>query len=201
MENNKIGQLNQVIITSRDPEMPSEEYYKSAGGLFRDMTIHDFDLARFYLDEDPIEIFASAQKLIDPNMMNKISDHDTAMFILTCKDGKQCFINNSRTAVYGYDQRVELLGSNGMLQSGNYNLDQTKIYKRESSETSSPYLYFFIERYQEAFSLQLKSFIRSVKQNSSTDVGFEDGYKALVIAEAAYKSLEERKSVSINYDW
>ena len=165
------------------------------------MTIHDFDLARFYLDEDPIEIFASAQKLIDPNMMNKISDHDTAMFILTCKDGKQCFINNSRTAVYGYDQRVELLGSNGMLQSGNYNLDQTKIYKRESSETSSPYLYFFIERYQEAFSLQLKSFIRSVKQNSSTDVGFEDGYKALVIAEAAYKSLEERKSVSINYDW
>ena len=67
------------------------------------MTIHDFDLARFYLDEDPIEIFASAQKLIDPNMMNKISDHDTAMFILTCKDGKQCFINNSRTAVYGYD--------------------------------------------------------------------------------------------------
>ena len=88
-----------------------------------------------------------------------------------------------------------------MLQSGNHNLDQTKIYKRESSETSSPYLYFFIERYKEAFSLQLKSFIRSVKQNSSTDVGFEDGYKALVIAEAAYKSLEERKSVSINYDW
>ena len=201
LKENKIGQLNQVIITSRDPEMPSEEYYKSAGGLFRDMTIHDFDLARFYLDEDPIEIFASAQKLIDPNMMNKISDHDTAMFILTCKDGKQCFINNSRTAVYGYDQRVELLGSNGMLQSGNYNLDQTKIYKRESSETSSPYLYFFIERYQEAFSLQLKSFIRSVKQNSSTDVGFEDGYKALVIAEAAYKSLEQRKSISINYDW
>ena len=132
LKENKIGQLNQVIITSRDPEMPSEEYYKSAGGLFRDMTIHDFDLARFYLDEDPIEIFASAQKLIDPNMMNKISDHDTAMFILTCKDGKQCFINNSRTAVYGYDQRVELLGSNGMLQSGNHNLDQTKIYKRES---------------------------------------------------------------------
>ena len=89
-------------------------------------------------------------------MMNKINDYDTAMFILTCMDGKQCFINNSRTAVYGYDQRVELLGSNGMLQSGNHNLDQTKIYKKEFSETSSPYLYFFIERYK-AFSLQLKS--------------------------------------------
>ena len=199
--NGEIGELHQCLITSRDPGLPSWDYLKVSGGQFRDMTIHDFDLARFYLDEDPIEIFASAQKLIDPNMMNKISDHDTAMFILTCKDGKQCFINNSRTAVYGYDQRVELLGSNGMLQSGNHNLDQTKIYKRESSETSSPYLYFFIERYQEAFSLQLKSFIRSVKQNSSTDVGFEDGYKALVIAEAAYKSLQERKSVSINYDW
>ena len=201
LKENRIGNLNQVIITSRDPEMPSEEYYKSAGGLFRDMTIHDFDLARFYLDDDPVEVFASAQRLIDPIMMNKINDYDSAMFILTCSDGKQCFINNSRTAVYGYDQRVELLGSNGMLQSGNHNIDQTKIYKKEGSETSSPYLYFFIERYKEAFSLQLKSFIKSIKQNSSTDVGFEDGFKALAIADAAYKSLKERKSISINYNW
>ena len=201
LKENKIGQLNQVIITSRDPEMPSEDYYKSAGGLFKDMTIHDFDLARFYLDEDPVEIFATGQRLIDPKMMNKINDYDTAMFILTCMDGKQCFINNSRTAVYGYDQRVELLGSNGMLQSGNHNLDQTKIYKKEFSETSSPYLYFFIERYKEAFSLQLKSFIKSIKQNSTTDVGFEDGFKALAIADAAYKSLKEKKSISINYNW
>ena len=201
LDEGKIGDLHQVIITSRDPEMPTEQYYKTAGGLFRDMTIHDFDLARFYLGEDPIEIYASAQRMIDPALMNKIGDYDTAMFILCGSDGKQCLINNSRTAVYGYDQRVELLGSKGMLQSDNVKTNQMKYFMGSGTEISSPYLHFFIERYQDAFSAQLRSFINAVELGQPPAVGFEDGYKALVIAEAAYLAIKKGAKVPINYNW
>ena len=201
LDEGKIGDLHQVIITSRDPEMPSEQYYKTAGGLFRDMTIHDFDLARFYLGEDPVEIYASAQRMIDPALMNKIDDYDTAMFILCGSDGKQCLINNSRTAVYGYDQRVELLGSKGMLQSDNIKTDQMKYFRDSGTEISSPYLHFFIERYQHAFSAQLRSFINTVELGQPPAVGFEDGYKALIIAEAAYLAIKKGTKVPINYNW
>lgn len=201
LDSGQIGDLHQVIITSRDPEMPSEEYYREAGGLFRDMTIHDFDLARFYLGGDPIEIYASAQRMIDPVLMNEIDDYDTAMFILCSSDGKQCLINNSRTAVYGYDQRVELLGSKGMLQSDNIKSNQMKYYNSSGTEISNPYLHFFIERYQDAFVAQLASFIDAVETDQPTEVGFEDGYKALVIAEAAYSSIKKGMKVSIDYNW
>ena len=201
LDKNQIGDLHQVIITSRDPEMPSEKYYRTAGGLFRDMTIHDFDLARFYLGDDPIEIYASAQRMIDPDLMHKIDDYDTAMFILSSSDGKQCLINNSRTAVYGYDQRVELLGSRGMLQSDNVKCNQMKYYNDLGTEISQPYLHFFIERYREAFSAQLAAFVSSVETGQPTNVGFEDGYKALVIAEAAYSSLAMGKKIPIDYSW
>ena len=201
LDEGKIGDLHQVIITSRDPEMPTEQYYKTAGGLFRDMTIHDFDLARFYLGEDPIEIYASAQRMIDPALMNKIGDYDTAMFILCGSDGKQCLINNSRTAVYGYDQRVELLGSKGMLQSDNVKTNQMKYFMGSGTEISSPYLHFFIERYQDAFSAQLLSFINAVELGQPPAVGFEDGYKALIIAEAAYLAIKKGAKVPINYNW
>ena len=201
LDEGKIGDLHQVIITSRDPGMPSEQYYKTAGGLFRDMTIHDFDLARFYLGEDPVEIYASAQRMINPALMNKIDDYDTAMFILCGSDGKQCLINNSRTAVYGYDQRVELLGSKGMLQSDNIKTDQMKYFRDSGTEISSPYLHFFIERYQDAFSAQLLSFIDAVELGQPPAVGFEDGYKALIIAEAAYLAIKKGAKVPINYNW
>ena len=201
LDSGQIGDLHQIIITSRDPEMPSEEYYRTAGGLFRDMTIHDFDLARFYLGDDPIEIYASAQRKIDPVLMNEIKDYDTAMFILCSSDGKQCLINNSRTAVYGYDQRVELLGSKGMLQSGNINSNQMKYYSGSGTEISKPYLYFFVERYKDAFAAQLVSFIDAVERGQSTEVSFEDGYKALVIAEAAYSSIKKGMKVPIDYSW
>ncbi len=201
LDSGQIGDLHQIIITSRDPEMPTEEYYRSAGGLFRDMTIHDFDLARFYLGSDPIEIYASAQRMIDPTLMTEIDDYDTAMFILCSSDGKQCIINNSRTAVYGYDQRVELLGSKGMLQSDNIKSNQTKYYSGSGTEISNPYLHFFIERYQDAFVAQLTSFINAVEKGESPEVSFEDGYKALVIAEAAYSSVKKGMKISIDYSW
>ena len=101
-----IGDLHQVIITSRDPAIPPRAYLEAAGGLFRDMTIHDFDLARFMLGEEPTEVFAIAGALIDPALGAELNEVDSAMFILRTASGKQCHINNSRTAVYGYDQRV-----------------------------------------------------------------------------------------------
>ncbi len=194
----RIGNLYQVIITSRDPEMPPKTYYENAGGLFRDMTIHDFDLARFMLNDEPVAVFAMAEGLIDPNMMKGLSDHDTAMIFLTTKDGKQCCINNSRSAVYGYDQRVELLGSNGMIQSNNKKPHEMRIFDKNSTETSEPYEYFFLERYSESFMGEISEFVKSVREGVSTKVGFEDGRKALILAEAAYLSLNESRLVKVS---
>ena len=115
----EIGDLHQVIITSRDPALPPRAYLEAAGGLFRDMTIHDFDLARFMLGEEPTEVFALANALIDPALGAELNEVDSAMFVLRTASGKQCHINNSRTAVYGYDQRVELMGTAGMIISDN----------------------------------------------------------------------------------
>ncbi len=194
----KIGDLHQVLITSRDPEMPSRSYYETAGGLFRDMTIHDFDLARFMLEEEPEDVFAIAGGLIDPPLMSELGDHDSAMIILRTESGKQCFINNSRTAVYGYDQRVELLGSCGMVQSNNKTPNSMQIFNKDGSQISEPFQYFFIERYSESFRAELNAFVDSIKIGKPAKVGFEDGRKALILAEAAYLSLKQNRVVKVN---
>ena len=192
----EIGMLHQVIITSRDPGMPPRSYYENAGGLLRDMTIHDFDLARFMLGDEPSEVMAVAGRLIDPAMMDEIDDHDTAMIILRTADGKQCHINNSRTSTYGYDQRVELLGSKGMVTSGNRRPHEARRYSGTAVEAATPYLDFFIERYQEAFMAEIGAFARSVRDGAEPEVSFEDGRRALILAEAAYRSIAERRSVA-----
>ena len=193
-----IGNLHQVIITSRDPELPPRSYIENAGGLFRDMTIHDFDLCRFMLGEEPTEVFAMANALIDPELVNELGDVDTAMFILRTQSGKQCHINNSRTAVYGYDQRVELLGSNGMIISKNKKPHEMRSYNAKGVDVGEPYAYFFLERYKEAFLASLDSFVDCVENGSRPLAGFEDGWKALVLAEAAYKSIKEKRSVFVS---
>ncbi len=192
-----IGTLHQVIITSRDPGMPPRSYYESAGGLLRDMTIHDFDLARFMLGDEPTEVLAVAGRLIDPALMDELDDHDTAMIILTTADGKQCHINNSRTSTYGYDQRVELLGSRGMVTSGNRRPHEARRYSDTAVEAAEPYLDFFIERYQEAFMAEIGAFARAVRDGTPPEVGFEDGRRALILAEAAYRSIAERRAVPV----
>jgi myo-inositol 2-dehydrogenase / D-chiro-inositol 1-dehydrogenase len=194
----EIGELHQVIITSRDPGMPSRAYYEAAGGLFRDMTIHDFDLARFMLGEEAEEVFAIGGRLIDPKMMGELNDFDTAMVILRTASGKQCHINNSRTAVYGYDQRVELLGTTGMLVSGNRKPHELRRYSATLTETAAPYLNFFIERYREAFDAEITAFVDCVEKGVAPEVGFDDGRKALVLAEAAMKSAAEGRFVNVN---
>ena len=194
----EIGDLNQVIITSRDPGMPPRSYYEVAGGLFRDMVIHDFDLARFMLAEEPTEVFAIGGRLIDPAMMAALDDYDSAMVVMRTKSGKQCHINNSRTSTYGYDQRVELLGSTGMLISGNRKPHELRRFGVGQSEAAEPYLDFFVERYREAFEAEIDAFVHCVEAGDAPEVGFEDGRRALILAEAAMRSAVEGRFVSVS---
>jgi myo-inositol 2-dehydrogenase/D-chiro-inositol 1-dehydrogenase len=194
----EIGDLHQVIITSRDPGIPPRAYLEAAGGLFRDMTIHDFDLARFMLGEEPVEVFAIGGALIDPALGAALNEVDSAMFILRTASGKQCHINNSRTAVYGYDQRVELMGSKGMVISDNRKPHEMRRYTATTTETSAPYQFFFLERYNEAFMAEIDGFVDCVEKGAVPLASFEDGHRALVLAEAAYLSMQQGRMVKVS---
>jgi myo-inositol 2-dehydrogenase/D-chiro-inositol 1-dehydrogenase len=198
--NKEIGDLEMIIITSRDPAAPGLDYLNAAGGFFRDTTIHDFDLSRFILGDDPIvEVSAFGANLFDDNA--KIAkDFDTAMFILKSKSGVLIHINNSRRAVYGYDQRVEVFGSKGMVISNNQTPNSLERYTSSSTSSKDLIHFFFIERYQQAYRDQFNSFVETIKTNSKPKVTFEDGRKALIIANAAYDSFENKKTIDINYD-
>ncbi|MDC2979644.1 inositol 2-dehydrogenase [Pelagibacteraceae bacterium] len=198
--NKEIGDLEMIIITSRDPAAPGLDYLNAAGGFFRDTTIHDFDLSRFILGDDPIvEVSAFGANLFDDNA--KIAkDFDTAMFILKSKSGVLIHINNSRRAVYGYDQRVEVFGSKGMVISNNQTPNSLERYTSSSTSSKDLIHFFFIERYQQAYRDQFNSFVETIKTNSKPKVTFEDGRRALIIANAAYDSFENKKTVDINYD-
>jgi len=196
--NGEIGDLHQCIITSRDPGMPSWEYLQASGGQFRDMTIHDFDLARFMLGEEPVKVFAIANALIEPKLKSDLNDSDTLMIIMETASGKQCHINNSRSATYGYDQRVELFGSKGMIVSDNRKPHEVRKFAKEFVNRQEPYLNFFIERYQEAYMNEITAFAEVVLNKSQPSVDFEDGRKALVLAETAYKSVKSGRMESID---
>ncbi len=197
--NGEIGDLEMIIISSRDPAPPGLDYLNAAGGFFRDTTIHDFDLSRFILGDDPIEeVSAFGDNLFDENV-KKAKDFDTAMFILKSKTGVLIHINNSRRAVYGYDQRVEIFGSKGMMISGNQT--PTSVEKFSSIQTSSrePIYNFFIERYQQAYTVQLNEFIKTIKNNEKSKVNFDDGRNALILANAAYDSFNSKSVVKVDY--
>ena len=196
--NGEIGDLHQCIIISRDPGMPSWEYLQASGGQFRDMTIHDFDLARFMLGEEPVKVFAIANALIEPKLKSDLNDSDTLMIIMETASGKQCHINNSRSATYGYDQRVELFGSKGMIVSDNRKPHEVRKFAKEFVNRQEPYLNFFIERYQEAYMNEITAFAEVVLNKSQPSVDFEDGRKALVLAETAYKSVKSGRMENID---
>ena len=199
-ESKEIGQLELIVISSRDPEPPGIEYLKAAGGFFRDTTIHDFDLSRFILGDDPIvQVSAFASQLISEEC-KEVNDHDTAMFILRSKNGVLIHINNSRRAVYGYDQRVEIFGSKGMMISGNQSPTSVEKFSDSHTKANDPIHYFFIERYAQAYKSQFNNFIRTINDKSKASVSFEDGRNALIIANAAYESYNSGKVVNINYE-
>ena len=168
--------------------------------MFRDMTIHDFDLACFILQNDPIvEIYATGHRLFSTEA-KEANDIDTAMIIMKSESGVLCHINNSRHASYCYDQRVELFGNKGMLISDNQTPTSIKKYNDEITDSKDPILNFFITRYSVAYKNQLENFVNCIIDKQPPIVNFEDGRIALIIANAAYESLKNKKSVKINYN-
>ena len=195
----EIGKLEKIIITSRDPAPPSMAYLKISGGIFRDMTIHDFDLIRFYLGNDEVkEIFATTTNLSDLRI-KKINDYELAMCLIKSEKGVICMINNSRHCSYGYDQRVEVFGSKGMVVSGNRRDNASEKFLESKTAIKRPLLNFFIDRYEEAYKLQLDDLIDLVQKGKNPRASFEEGRKAIIIANAAYKSLKFNKVVKINF--
>lgn len=193
-----VGNPMQILITSRDPAPPSADYVAACGGMLRDMTIHDFDLARFLLgDDEPTEIYARAGALIDPSVAGRFGDVDCAMIVMRSASGRQVFINNSRQAPYGYDQRVEVLGDKGMLQNTNHTEHGLTRFGSEGTAMAMPYKHFFIERYRRAFDGQLDSFLDAVASGRPPQVSLDDGIKALMLAEAAYESLEKHRTALV----
>ena len=198
VDGGEIGDLHQVVITSRDPGMPPVAYAEASGGIFRDMTIHDFDMARFVLGEEVTEVFAAGSRLVDKPLMDRLDDYDTVSVVLKTATGKQCIINNSRQATYGYDQRVEALGSGGMLVSENRRPHMMSLHRADFTGKAAPLLNFFIDRYAEAFMAEIGAFVDAVEAGQKPEVGFEDGHAALVLAEAAIRSAAEGRTVSIS---
>jgi myo-inositol 2-dehydrogenase/D-chiro-inositol 1-dehydrogenase len=192
----EIGNIEQVIISSRDPEPPPLAYLKTSGGLFRDMMIHDFDMARWLLDAEPVEVHATASCLVDPEI-GALGDVDTAVVTLRTEAGALGVISNSRRAVYGYDQRLEVLGSNGLLKVENRAPTALEIADGEAVAQDKPH-YFFLERYAEAYRLELDHFISCVATGTEPSVAARDGLEALRLAEAALQSSQTGQPVRLD---
>ena len=191
----KIGAVEMITITSRDPGAPPPAYIKVSGGMFRDMTIHDFDMARFLLGEEVATVYASASVLVDPEI-GKLGDFDSASVVLTTATGKQCMISNSRRATYGYDQRIEVHGSKGMIAAENQRPVSIELANAEGY-TRPPLHDFFMTRYTEAYAAEIAAFIAVVAGGASPSPSGADGLAALVLAEAALLSVREGRAVAV----
>lgn len=195
IDRDEIGKVNMIRITSRDPGPPSVSYIKSSGGLFRDMTIHDFDMARFLVGDEVEEVYTMA-KSVNPDIA-AAGDIDNAVVLLKFCNGVICYIENSREAVYGYDQRVEVLGSKGSVACGNIHANQVVVSTNESVRRDLP-LHFFLERYMDAYIAEMEAFVRVCTTDAPVPVGGDAGREALLLALAASKSLAENRCVKVD---
>lgn len=195
MDAGRIGQLESLLIISHDPAPPPIAYVKISGGLFKDMAIHDFDMARFLLGEEPVEVYASASCLIDP-AIGEAGDIDTAKTTLKTASGKICVISNSRRSGYGYDQRIEAYGAKGALRADNV-LESTVSQWGENGGQSDMLQNFFLDRYAEAYRAEIDHFTAVVAGEAKASVGYEDGVRALELAEAAAESLKSGQAVRV----
>jgi myo-inositol 2-dehydrogenase / D-chiro-inositol 1-dehydrogenase len=195
LRDGRIGRVELLSITSRDPGPPPLAYVRVSGGLFRDMMIHDFDMARWLLGEEPVEVFAAASVLVDP-AIGEAGDVDTAIVTLRTGSGALCQISNSRRAVYGYDQRVEVLGSKGALWADNVALSTVAFAGAEGIVGDKP-LPFFLERYAEAYRRELDHFVDALTRGTPPLPGGSDGVKALALADAALQSLQTRRTIAL----
>ena len=191
----RVGKVEMVTITSRDPGAPPAEYITRSGGIFRDMTIHDFDMARWLLGEEVESVYASASVLTDPQI-GELGDFDSANVILRTASGKQAVITNTRRATYGYDQRIEVLGSKGMASAENHGENRVMIADAQGFH-AAPLLNFFMTRYIAAYANEVAAFIEAVTGGAPTPTTGHDGLMALALAEAALKSVAEGRAVKL----
>ena len=195
----EIGALELLVITSRDPgPPPPRPILEACGGLFRDTTIHDMDMARFVLGEEPVEVFAMAANRVDP-VFAELGDVDTAMIVMRSESGALVHINNSRRTNYGYDQRVEAFGAEGMVRSNNHRPTEVSRHAGTGTARREPLLHFFIERYRAAYEAEIRDFIDCLTAGRPPRVTFEDGRRALILSEAALKSHRENRPVSVDF--
>lgn len=192
----RIGKPHILRITSRDPEPPPLSYIKVSGGMFLDMTIHDFDMARYLVGSDVVEVFTSAGVMVDP-AIGEADDVDTAVIMLRFANGAIGTIDNSRKAIYGYDQRIEVFGSGGMVQAHN-NTPDNDVYTNADGVHSAKPLYFFLERYMESFLAEMRDFVRCIQEDITPSATGIDGRIPVVIGLAARRSYLENRPVRLS---
>ena len=192
----EIGRLELLTIISRDPSPPPLAYIAASGGLFHDMMIHDLDMARFLLGEEPVEVFAAASSVVDPGI-GAAGDVDTAIATLRTSHGVLCQISNSRRATYGYDQRIEAHGSAGLLRAGNLTPTTVELATAQGF-TTDPVLPFFLERYADAYRAELDAFIDAVAERREPSPNGEDGLRALLLADAITEAAREHRAISLS---
>lgn len=190
------GKIHIIKITSRDPQPPNPRYIAVSGGMFMDMTIHDFDMVRYLSGAEITEVYVNSAVLIDQEI-GRQGDVDTAVITMKMSDGSLALIDNSRKAVYGYDQRAEVFGEGGMVFCGNDTLSAV-ITASEKGITGEKPLYFFLERYKDSFVNEMQAFADSIENNTDTKVGIEDGLQAVIIAKAAKLSEKEHRPVLLS---
>jgi myo-inositol 2-dehydrogenase/D-chiro-inositol 1-dehydrogenase len=198
LSNNNIGTPQLLRITSRDPKIPPADYLKTSGGMFVDMTIHDFDMARFLMNSEIDELYTSANVLISP-IFSECNDIDTAIINLKFKNGSLGVIDNSRQAAYGYDQRIEVFGSHGAVHADNNKLTNTTLSTNDGIISEKP-LYYFLERYEVSFVAELAAFYHCISSDEAPAVSGDDGLRSVIISMAAEQSRRENRPIKIDYE-
>ena len=191
----RVGVPHLVRISSRDPQPPSIDYIRHSGGLFLDMSIHDLDMARALVQEEIVEVYASGSSLVDPAIA-AAGDIDTAIILLRYANGTLCSIDNSRKALYGYDQRIEVFGSGGCVVADNNTPTRVSVWDQMGQHHNRPHE-FFLERYRESYVAEMQEFADSIRKHRTPMVTGDDGYQAVVLAHAAQRSLETGRPVSL----
>jgi len=195
VDEGRVGAVETVVITSRDPGPPPLEYIARSGGIFRDMTIHDFDIARWLLDEEIETVQAAASVLTDPRI-GELGDYDTANVILRTVSGRQGVIINSRRATYGYDQRIEVHGSDGAVAVANHHRSRIEV-ATAGGYARPPLLDFFMSRYTAAYAAEIAAFVKAVAEGTAPPATGRDGLMALLLAEAAVASVAEGRVMTV----
>lgn len=192
----KIGDVHIVKVTSRDPDAPPIEYVKVSGGMFLDMTIHDFDMVRYLTSSDVVEVYANGTTLINP-AIKEAGDIDTAIITMKLANGALAVIDNSRKADYGYDQRAEVFGSKGQVAVTN-DMGSTAVISTATGVSGEKPLYFFLERYMASFSKEVRLFAQAIINDTDVPVNINDGLQPVLIATAAKRSLDENRPVLLS---